>query len=132
MSRAYQEHPELFPWVEDMARQIEIDYNPKFNAWLHEQEKLQAQCNCEYDGGYGDDGSITKRFARFGCPTHGKDDLDEGVIFCPNCGWESSFTEHYAVSRELGGETQDEEWLTCNRCGKETDAAELERTNKEA
>jgi hypothetical protein len=56
-----------------------------------------------------------------------KDCALEDITTCPNCGWETNFTEHSSVSREYHGETQDEEWLTCNHCGKETDEAELQR-----
>lgn len=70
MSRNYQEHPELYPWVEPMLRQIQMDHNNEFDRFLRKQEELQARCLCEYDGGYGDDGSIVKRFPHPDCPVH--------------------------------------------------------------
>jgi hypothetical protein len=121
MSRLYQECPELFPWVEETARQIEIDYNPDFQSFFREQERLQQQCTCKYDGGYGDDGREYRRTPKYGCPTHRVEDWENGVLFCPNCAKDASFTEH---------ETDTETWLTCDRCGKQTDDAEIEKANK--
>ena len=120
MSRLYQERPELFPWVEEMAQRIKIEHNNEFDHFVRAQEKLRDQCTCEWDGGYGDDGRQAKRTPRYGCPTHHQEDYDQGILFCPNCAKEAGFTEH---------ETDTESWLTCDRCGKQTDDAEIEKTN---
>lgn len=58
-------------------------------------------------------------------------------MICPNCGKESSFTEHQQSWVETHGldcgpyETGTDVWLTCDECGAETDDAELARTNVE-
>jgi len=51
---------------------------------------------------------------------------------CPNCNKPCTFTEHSSTSIETHGldcgpyESFHEEWLTCNGCGVNTDADELE------
>lgn len=56
---------------------------------------------------------------------------EEGLPICPNCGERANFTDHSGSFTETHGlncgpyETWSEEWLTCNKCGAKTDAAEL-------
>jgi len=76
MSRNYEAHHERYPWVADMQRRIAMQHNNEFDAFVRRQEALQAQCTCEYDGGYGYDGSVVKRFPKKGCPTHAEEDND--------------------------------------------------------
>ena len=37
-------------------------------------DRLMAKCICDYDGGYGDDGSQVRRFPVKGCPVHAEED----------------------------------------------------------
>ncbi len=75
MSRNYMAHPELFPWVEEMERRIQIEHNNDFDRFVARQEALIRACTCEWDGGYGDDGTQGRRFPKAGCPVHQEEDL---------------------------------------------------------
>lgn len=80
MSRNYMEHPERFPWVEKMAREIEMDTNPSFQRFYAGRMAEQEACTCETDGGYGDDGSQCRRTPKRGCPTHAEEDEDNDAF----------------------------------------------------
>lgn len=41
---------------------------PKAMAAMEAHERLMANCLCDWDGGYGEDGSQVRRIAAAGCP----------------------------------------------------------------
>lgn len=59
------------PWV---GHPREAEFEVFFAARMAEQEA----CTCEWDGGYGDDGSECHRTPKRGCPTHAEEDADNG------------------------------------------------------
>lgn len=74
MSSTYQEHPSWFPWV-DPNYDAGLEARA-LNAFYEHERKMRA-CTCEFDGGYGDDGSVVKRFGNLTCPVHREEDEQE-------------------------------------------------------
>jgi hypothetical protein len=57
------------PWL---GHPREAEFERSFAA----HEAAMAACICEWDGGYGDDGSECRRTPKRGCPTHAEEDED--------------------------------------------------------
>lgn len=66
------------------------------------------------------------------------DSSDDGLT-CPNCGERTTFTDHSAEHVETHGLDSDpgcgpyehcyEEWMTCDKCGAQTDDKEVRQAN---
>jgi hypothetical protein len=111
-------------------------------------ERQLDRCECDFDC-VGDPPRYVRSNHKTLCPVHDTccccderlaviiDDGDklcaecatEEITRCPNCDWETSFSEHSATSREPHGETHDDVWLTCNHCHKRTDDQEVKDYN---
>lgn len=53
-----------------------MDAYPKAMDAMEAHERLMESCICEFDGGYGDDGSQVRRFPKAGCPIHAEEDAE--------------------------------------------------------
>lgn len=62
----------------DHAGELErlFDAYPRAMAAMEQHEHEIKNCACEYDGGYGEDGSQVRRFPVRGCVVHSIDDIE--------------------------------------------------------
>jgi hypothetical protein len=84
---------------------------------MDEHAKLMEQCTCEYDGGYGDDGSQVRRLPKDGCPVHELEDHD--------CLTHLQYREHDAV--EPHGERHRDAWYQCAICQEKFTVEEVDQ-----
>lgn len=75
MRGEYISKAECFEHAEEITRTM--DAYPRAMAAMEEHERKMAICECEYDGGYGDDGTQVRRFPNPICPVHAQDDHEE-------------------------------------------------------
>ncbi len=75
MRGEYVSKAECFEHAEEVERTMAA-YGPAMAA-MEAREELMRSCECEYDGGYGDDGSQVRRFPNPLCPVHAQDDAED-------------------------------------------------------
>lgn len=74
MRGEYISKAECFEHDEEITRTM--DAYPRAMAAMEEHDRMMAACACEYDGGYGDDGSQGRRFPNQNCPVHAQEDSE--------------------------------------------------------
>ncbi len=59
---------------EEIGRVLAV-YGAAMDA-MRANERLMRNCSCDFDGGYGDDGSQVRRIPVTGCPVHAEEDAE--------------------------------------------------------